>query len=53
MAKEHRYRLETAWTGNRGTGTSGYTAYGREHEIRAEFERTLKVRRGECVIHDQ
>ena len=35
MAKEHRYRLETAWTGNRGTGTSGYTAYGREHEIRA------------------
>ena len=35
MAKEHRYRLEVAWTGNRGTGTSGYTAYGREHEIRA------------------
>jgi organic hydroperoxide reductase OsmC/OhrA len=35
MAKEHRYQLEVAWTGNRGTGTSGYTAYGREHEIRA------------------
>ena len=36
MAREHRYRLEIAWTGNRGTGTSGYRAYGREHEIRAE-----------------
>ncbi len=35
MAKEHVYRLEVAWTGDRGTGTSGYTAYGREHEIRA------------------
>ncbi|MGD9512084.1 MAG: OsmC family protein [Geminicoccaceae bacterium] len=35
MAKEHRYQLEVAWTGNRGSGTSGYTAYGREHEIRA------------------
>ena len=36
MAKEHVYRLAVAWTGNRGTGTSGYTAYGREHEMRAE-----------------
>jgi organic hydroperoxide reductase OsmC/OhrA len=35
MAREHRYRLEVAWTGDRGTGTSSYTAYGREHEIRA------------------
>ena len=32
MAKEHVYRLAVAWTGNTGTGTSGYTAYGREHE---------------------
>ena len=36
MAKEHVYRLAVAWTGNCGTGTSGYTAYGREHEVRAE-----------------
>lgn len=35
MAREHRYRLEVAWTGDRGTGTSSYSAYGREHEIRA------------------
>jgi organic hydroperoxide reductase OsmC/OhrA len=35
MGKEHRYRLEVTWTGNRGAGTSGYTNYGRDHEIRA------------------
>jgi organic hydroperoxide reductase OsmC/OhrA len=33
MSREHHYRLEVAWTGNRGAGTSGYAAYGREHEI--------------------
>ena len=35
MAREHVYRLEVQWTGNRGSGTSAYRAYGREHEIRA------------------
>ena len=35
MPREHRYRLEIAWTGNRGTGTSAYAAYARDHEIRA------------------
>ncbi|CAM3478257.1 OsmC-like protein [Bordetella sputigena] len=33
---EHRYRVEVEWTGNRGSGTSGYAAYGRDHLIRAE-----------------
>ncbi|MDS0859139.1 OsmC family protein [Burkholderia pseudomultivorans] len=32
---EHTYRVEVQWTGNRGTGTSGYRAYGRDHLIRA------------------
>jgi organic hydroperoxide reductase OsmC/OhrA len=36
VAREHRYQVTTTWTGNRGTGTSGYRAYGREHEISAE-----------------
>ncbi len=30
---EHRYGVTTVWTGNRGTGTPHYRAYGREHEI--------------------
>ncbi|AWK90054.1 OsmC family protein [Azospirillum thermophilum] len=35
MAKEHRYEATVTWTGNQGTGTSGYKAYGRDHEITA------------------
>jgi len=30
---EHRFAIRVNWTGNRGDGTSGYRAYGREHEI--------------------
>ena len=41
MAREHRYRLEVRWTGDRGTGTSGYRAYGRDHEVRAAGKPTL------------
>jgi organic hydroperoxide reductase OsmC/OhrA len=33
---EHRYAISLEWTGNRGTGTSGYKAYGRDHLVRAE-----------------
>ena len=33
---EHRFAATVTWTGNRGTGTSSYRAYGREHEISAE-----------------
>ena len=31
--KKHQYTTTLRWTGNRGTGTSGYKAYGRDHEI--------------------
>jgi organic hydroperoxide reductase OsmC/OhrA len=34
MARRHTYRAEVVWTGNQGTGTSGYRAYGRDHELR-------------------
>ncbi|MGX0136399.1 OsmC family protein [Cupriavidus metallidurans] len=30
---EHKYQTTVEWTGNHGTGTSGYRAYGREHVI--------------------
>lgn len=33
LHKEHRFNTTLTWTGNRGTGTSGYRAYGRDHEI--------------------
>jgi organic hydroperoxide reductase OsmC/OhrA len=33
--KIHEYKVAVTWTGNLGTGTSGYRAYGRDHEIAA------------------
>jgi organic hydroperoxide reductase OsmC/OhrA len=33
---KHHFEVTTRWTGNRGTGTSTYRAYGRDHEILAE-----------------
>jgi len=36
MEREHTYGVVVRWTGNRGSGTSGYTAYGRDHEIERE-----------------
>lgn len=32
---DHHYALELRWTGNRGTGTSAYGAYGRDHVVSA------------------
>jgi organic hydroperoxide reductase OsmC/OhrA len=36
IGRTHRYDIAVSWTGNRGTGTSGYRDYGRDHEIRAD-----------------
>ncbi|NUU00672.1 OsmC family protein [Herbaspirillum robiniae] len=32
---EHKYQVTVEWTGNKGSGTSGYRDYGREHVIRS------------------
>jgi len=31
----HNYEVQVVWDGNRGTGTSSYRAYGREHTVSA------------------
>jgi organic hydroperoxide reductase OsmC/OhrA len=36
VRRTHRYDLAMTWTGNRGTGTSGYRDYGRDHEVAAD-----------------
>lgn len=36
MGREHHYFVAVRWTGNTGTGTSGYRDYGRGHEISAD-----------------
>ncbi|MFD9812904.1 OsmC family protein [Streptomyces sp. NPDC059080] len=32
-AREHTYRTRVVWTGDQGTGTSGYRDYDRGHEV--------------------
>lgn len=36
MLGEHRYRVRAEWTGNRGTGTSGYRDYDRAVTLRID-----------------
>ena len=36
VTREHRYSVTVTWRGNRGSGTSSYGAYAREHEIAAD-----------------
>ena len=35
MARRHSYAVAVTWTGNTGTGTSGYRNYERSHDISA------------------
>ena len=39
--KTHRYTLDVIWTGDEGTGTSGYRAYRRDHDIEADGKATI------------
>lgn len=41
MKLEHHYSVRLEWQGNRGSGTSDYRAYGREHEIVAESKHPI------------
>ncbi len=34
MPEEHHYETTVVWTGNRGEGTTSYTAYSRDHQLR-------------------
>ena len=38
---EHHYDVTVFWTGNRGTGTSSYRSYGRDHSVSAAGLPTL------------
>ncbi len=39
---EHNYKLTVTWTGNKGTGTSDYRAYDRNHTISIEGKTELQ-----------
>ncbi|HEY3681636.1 MAG TPA: OsmC family protein [Streptosporangiaceae bacterium] len=36
MSRTHSYDVTVTWTGDRGTGTSGYRAFDRAHEVSAD-----------------
>ncbi len=42
MNDEHSFAVSVEWQGNRGTGTSSYRAYGRDHEVRAEGKHVIQ-----------
>jgi organic hydroperoxide reductase OsmC/OhrA len=41
MARRHSYAVTVSWTGNTGTGTSGYRDYERSHDISAAGKPTI------------
>lgn len=43
MARDHHYALDVLWTGNAGTGTSGYRDYSREQLIVVDGKPTLSA----------
>ncbi len=42
MKTSHHYEVLVSWSGNRGTGTSHYRAYGREHIVEAEGKHSIE-----------
>ena len=43
MSKEHKYILTIQWTGNKGPGTSSYTAYDRSHTALVEGKSEIQL----------
>ena len=41
MAAAHHFAVSVEWTGNRGTGTSAYRAYGRQNVISAQGKQPI------------
>jgi organic hydroperoxide reductase OsmC/OhrA len=42
MNSVHNYSVYLEWTGNRGTGTSAYRAYGRDHIVSADDKHDIE-----------
>jgi organic hydroperoxide reductase OsmC/OhrA len=42
VRRTHRYDVRLSWTGNRGSGTSGYRSYGRDHLVAADGRPVLE-----------
>jgi len=42
MHLEHHYAVSLEWTGDRGSGTSDYKSYGRDHVLRSEGKHDIE-----------
>lgn len=42
MTKQHTYNIALTWTGNAGTGTSGYRDYSRSHLVSAHNKEAIR-----------
>ena len=40
--RRHRYQVAVRWTGNLGSGTSGYREYSRDHEVTREGREAIR-----------
>ena len=43
MGREHEYAVTVRWTGNTGSGTAGYRAYGRDHDVLAAGKPAIRA----------
>ena len=43
IGNPHRYACTLEWTGNRGTGTSGYREYDRSYDVSALGKQTFSA----------
>ena len=41
--RQHRYKTQLVWTGNRGAGTAAYAAYDRAHEVKVAGKPALPM----------
>ncbi|MFN1835699.1 OsmC family protein [Balneola sp. MJW-20] len=50
--KEHKYHTIIEWTGNKGAGTSGYHAYGRDHQVSVYGKETIRASSDPAYLGD-
>lgn len=53
MEKQHHFSATVTWTGNKGTGTSAYSAYGRNHTISIDHKHDILGSADPAFLGDQ
>lgn len=53
MNREHHYSLTIKWTGNKGSGTSGYRDYARNHTVMVDQKEEIKCSSDPVFLGDK